>query len=105
LHSVAVTIRRSGAATSHSVPGPREVPDEHGRGQAAVDLELAEPAGLGPRDHLARQVGRGDGDADDAFGQGVLEQHRDRVRLLPAGAGADQICSRSFGPRRPTVRA
>src|SRR4051812_9650418 len=68
-------------------PGTGEVPDEHGGRQPAVDLELAEPAGPGPLDHLAGEVGRGDRDAAGGVRQRVLEQHRDRVRLLPAGAG------------------
>src|SRR3954468_22865616 len=67
--------------------GAGEVPDEHGGRQPAVDLELAETPGLRPLDHLPRQVGRGDGDPAAGVGQRVLEQHGDRVRLLPAGAG------------------
>ena len=64
-----------------------EVPDEHGGGETAVDLELAEPSGLRPLDHLPRQVRRGDRDPAGRIRDGVLEQHRDRVRLLPARAG------------------
>src|SRR5918998_3980157 len=66
---------------------PGEVPDEHRRRQPAVDLELAELPGPRPLDHLAGEVGRGDGDPARGVGQRVLEEHRDRVRLLPAGAG------------------
>ena len=55
-------MRRSVGGDLPLAAGPGEVPHEHRRGQPAVDLELAEPAGPGALDHLAGEVGGGDRD-------------------------------------------
>ena len=85
-------------------PTAAEVPDQHRRGQPAVDLELAVAPGPGPVDHLLRRGRVARMSTVRGRRQCVGQHHRDGVGSCPLEQAADQTLSRRVRRlRRPAA--